>query len=119
MSIAAVRQQIADLINDADLGFTVTPRPIKSAKRGSGWVIIEAVRPAPAFSQVEADFSLVLLVGSDADPAAAENVLESSSVEVIQALSELPASGMTLEPATIPVAGSAFLALVVTITMEV
>lgn len=120
MSLASVRQQIADLINDADLGFTVRPRPSKTAKKGDGWVIVERVRPSvDSFVSAEADFSVVLLAGSQDDPAAAENVLDAAAVAVIEALAEIPASGLTVEPATVPVASSAFLALVVTLTMEV
>lgn len=120
MSLSSVRQQLADAINGASLGFAMTTRPPRNARKGDGWVLIEAVRPSPdSFVNFEADFSIVLIIAGQEDFTRGDELFEEKAVAALDALENFSASGLSLEPATVPVANSAFLALIISLTMEV
>lgn len=117
MTLTEARALIADALNTAALGFDVRPKPIKSPKVRDGWVLVERLVPGEFGRSVDADLSVVLLVGSATDFSAAEDALDLAP-QLINILSVLPVSGLSVEPATVPTAGSAFLALIVTLNME-
>jgi len=119
MTLTEARQLLADTINEADIGFTITAKPTKMPKAGGGWVTVSSVRPSPdSFVDNEAVFNIVLLVASDNNSAFAEENFD-AAIDVLNVLSDLNVSGLAIEPNTVPVASSAFLALVATLTMEV
>jgi len=118
MVLSDARLLLADALNDAGLGFNVRTKPIKSPRPRDGWVQVEAIRPGFSNTSCEVDFSIVLLVGNGADFTTAEDALEAAP-SLVQTLSILPVTDLQVEPATVPVANSGFLALVITLKMEI
>jgi hypothetical protein len=106
MSLARVRQALADALIDG-AGVSVRARPSKAVpKPGDGWVVVQRLTPAD-FTSCLATLAVVVVLS--ADEAKAEESLDTLGVALIDAVtsSTLNTADVSLEPQAVIVGQTA------------
>lgn len=118
MSLATVRQSIADSLNTVS-GLNVSARPQVTTKGMDGWVIVARIAPS-TFAQSLTTFTAIVLLS--ADELIAENLVEQLAIPCVNAVtSTLNAADVVAEPVVVAVGQTAtpMYALSITLSMEV
>jgi hypothetical protein len=116
-TLIEAREAFADALNAVE-DLNIRPRGrLRAPRQGDGWITVARLAPS---DYTRSAVQLVALVVLGPDDAQAEDLLDTWAVPAIDAVRDLPAADVALEPISLSVDGGAVLnAFTVAITMEV